>query len=179
MLLTIPNFLGLTRILAAPVVAWLLWQGQYQAGFWVFLLAGLTDAIDGPIARHFGTANTFGLYFDPIADKLFINTLYIALWFFDFLPLWIMALVFIRDFAIAGTTIFSKIQKRPLLVDPLRLGKINTGLQIALIALVLVRLGFNLPLRDVIFGVMYIMAATTVVSGAQYFIRWVGLQPGK
>ena len=129
LLFTIPNLLGFARILAGPYVAYLLWQGQFDLAFWIFLLAGLTDAIDGPIARKMGTTNTFGLYLDPIADKFFINTIYIALLLLGFLPSWIVILVFFRDFLISSCIMLSKAFKLELFVKPARLSKINTGLQ--------------------------------------------------
>lgn len=174
-LFTIPNILGLLRILAGPFVAWLLWQSQYDLAFWVFLVAGLTDAIDGPIARKTGTANEFGLYLDPIADKLFINIIYIALLVLGFLPSWIVILVFLRDFLISSCIVLSKIFKLDMFVKPARLSKINTGLQIALAGLMLGDMAFNLPLGNAMTWLMYIMAATTFVSGGQYLARWLGI----
>lgn len=180
MLFTIPNLLGFSRILAGPFVAWLLWQGQYDLAFWIFLLAGLTDAIDGPIARKMGTANTFGLYLDPIADKLFINTIYIALLLLGFLPSWIVILVFFRDFLISSCILLSKAFKLELFVKPARLSKINTGLQIALAALIMGDSAFTLPLvREAQPFLMYLMAATTFISGGQYLARWLGIYPKK
>lgn len=177
MLFTIPNLLGFSRILAGPFVAWLLWQGQFDLAFWIFLLAGLTDAIDGPIARKMGTANTFGLYLDPIADKFFINTIYIALLILGFLPSWIVILVFFRDFLISSCILLSKAFKLELFVKPARLSKINTGLQIALAALIMGGQVFDLTFGDVIKYLMYLMAATTFISGGQYLARWLGIYP--
>ncbi len=175
LLLTIPNLLGLLRIIAGPYVAYLLWQGQYDLAFWVFLVAGLTDAIDGPIARKTGTANEFGLYLDPIADKFFINTIYIALLILGFLPSWIVILVFLRDFLISSCIILSKVFNLDMFVKPARLSKINTGLQIALAALIMGDQAFQLPLGQSMQWLMYIMAVTTLVSGAQYLARWLGI----
>lgn len=176
-LFTIPNFLGFARILAGPYVAYLLWQGQYDMAFWVFLLAGLTDAIDGPIARKMGTANEFGLYLDPIADKLFINIIYIALLILGFLPSWIVILVVFRDFLISSCILLSKAFKLDMFVKPARLSKINTGLQIALAALIIGGKAFGLPLGETIRWLMYLMAATTFISGGQYLARWLGIYP--
>ncbi len=174
MYFTIPNFLGVIRILAGPLVAYTLWQGWYEVSFWVFLTAGLTDAIDGPIARRMGTANEFGLYLDPIADKLFINIIYIALLVLHFLPSWIVVLVFVRDFLISGCILLSKAFHLDLFVSPNRLSKVNTGLQIALAALVIGHQAFSLPLNEAIKILMFIMAATTLISGGQYLARWLG-----
>jgi len=174
---TFANFLGLLRILAGPYVAWLLWQGQFDLAFFIFLFAGLTDAVDGPIARKTGTANEFGLFLDPIADKLFINTLYIAMWYFDHLPAWVVILVFLRDFFIAFTIILSKLLKTNLLVKPMWLSKINTGVQIGLIAFVLGQLAFGLPLGLAIAVTTWIMAGTTIGSWILYFLRMIGRYP--
>ena len=177
LLLTIPNLLGFARILAGPYVAYLLWQGQYDLAFWIFLIAGLTDAIDGPIARKMGTANNFGLYLDPIADKLFINIIYIALLILGFLPSWIVILVFFRDFLISSCILLSKAFKLDMFVKPALLSKINTGLQIALAALIMGGQAFDLTFPDVTIFLMYLMAATTFVSGGQYLARWLGIYP--
>lgn len=173
-MLNIPNLLGFARLLSAPLAAYLIWHNMLSEAFWVFLIAGLTDAIDGPLARYLGTTGKFGLYLDPIADKTLINTIYVLLGLKLILPVWLVGLVFLRDFLIAITIGISKLFKYDLFVSPSRLSKANTGLQIALAAIALGAGAFDLPLKMVIDSLGYLIGATTVVSGGFYVFR--GLQ---
>ncbi|MCH8081692.1 MAG: CDP-alcohol phosphatidyltransferase family protein [Proteobacteria bacterium] len=172
-LFTIPNILGFFRIISAPLVALLVLEGNYQAAFWLFVVAGLSDAIDGPIARRMKIANRFGLFLDPIADKLLVNAAYLSVAFAGLLPLWVALLVFSRDALIAACFAVSTLTAREVVVDPVRLSKANTGLQILLVALVLGGVAFDLPLANVIGVLSAVVAVTTTLSGLIYFARWL------
>lgn len=170
---TIPNILGFSRLFSAPVVFFFIWQGDYTIAFWWFVVAGLTDAIDGPIARKLNQTNRFGLFLDPIADKFLVNAAYISLSVVGLLPVWIAALVFARDFLIALNFTFSTLLGHQVVVDPVRLGRTNTGLQILLVALALGGAAYQLPLDEVIRLLAIVVALTTTLSGLIYFRRWL------
>ena len=172
-LFTIPNILGFFRIISAPLVALLVLKGNYQAAFWLFVVAGLSDAIDGPIARRMKITNRFGLFLDPIADKLLVNAAYLSVAFAGLLPLWVALLVFSRDALIGTCFAVSTLMGREVVVDPVRLSKINTGLQILLVSLALGGVVFDLPLGDVIRVLSVVVAVTTTLSGLVYFGRWL------
>jgi len=164
--------LGFSRLVAAPFVVFLVLKSNFEAAFWVFVIAGLTDAIDGPIARWMKADNRFGLFLDPIADKLLVNSAYISVAFSGLLPLWVALLVFSRDALIGICYLASTFLKREVVVDPVRLSKTNTGLQILLVSLALGGETFNLALEDVIGILSVVVAITTTLSGLVYFGRW-------
>jgi len=174
---TLPNLLGFFRLLAAPAVFFLIYTGSLEAGLWLFVIAGLTDAIDGPIARRFNLANTFGLFLDPIADKLLVNAAYISAAMVGLVPPWLAGLVFARDVLLAGCYGLSRLKRWPVTVDPVRLSKANTGLQILLVALVLGGAAYQLnlywPITLLIIGV----TMTTTLSGLIYLSRWLKALP--
>jgi len=170
---TIPNILGFSRLIAAPIVALLVLDRNFDAAFWLFVIAGLTDAIDGPIARWMNATNRFGLFLDPIADKLLVNAAYLSIAFAGLLPLWVALLVFSRDVLIGTGYLASTLMKREVVVDPVRLGKTNTGLQILLVSLALGDVVFDLALADVIRILSVVVAITTTLSGLVYFARWL------
>jgi len=172
-LFTIPNLLGYFRILSAPIVVLLILEENYQAAMWLFIIAGLTDAIDGPIARKMKTANRFGLFLDPIADKFLINAAYFSVAFAGLLPFWVAWIVFSRDLLIGACYAASTLSGREVVVDPVGLSKINTTLQILLVALALGRVVFHWDLGDTLGILAVIVAITTTLSGLIYFVRWV------
>jgi len=170
--LNIPNLLGAARLFSAPFVAVFALKGNFETAFWVFLVAGFTDAIDGPLARWFKTVDTLGFYLDPAADKILINAAYLTLGFLGLLPLWLAALVFLRDFVIAFTFAVSPLLKINLRVAPIPLSKTNTGLQIGLAALVLAEQAFAFDLASVVEGFVWVVGATTLASAINYVLAW-------
>lgn len=166
------NVLGWGRLLAAPVVVFFILKGDFTAAFWVFLIAGVTDAIDGPLARYLKTVNRAGFYLDPAADKLLINSAYVTLALLGLLPLWLAILVFLRDLLIALTFAFSPLMNIKLNVTPLALSKTNTGAQIALASMVLGQQAYQLPLETLILIVTGVVTLTTLASGWIYTVHW-------
>ncbi|RMF13020.1 MAG: CDP-alcohol phosphatidyltransferase family protein, partial [Alphaproteobacteria bacterium] len=97
---TVPNLLGLARLASAPALVWLIAQGWLESAFWLFLLAGLSDAIDGPIARRLGVASRFGAILDPLADKSVMAAVYATGGVCGLMPIWLVVLVVARDLLI-------------------------------------------------------------------------------
>lgn len=170
---TIPNLLGFFRLVAAPVVVGLILEGQFGYAFWLFVVAGITDALDGPIARHFNQANTFGLYLDPAADKILVNSAYMTAALAGLLPWWISILVLVRDILIVSCIGLSHLLNLKIKVQPIDLSKTNTGFQIALIGFILGEPAFALDLGNFIPILLIFTALATVVSGGFYFFRWI------
>lgn len=168
----LPNLLGAGRLFSAPFVAVFALKGNFEAAFWVFTIAGFTDAIDGPLARRFKTVDTLGFYLDPAADKILINTAYVTLAFLGLVPIWLAGFVFLRDFLIAFTFTVSPLLKINLRIAPIPLSKTNTGLQIGLAALVLAKSAFALEIASVVEGFVWVVAATTLASGVNYVLKW-------
>ena len=171
--LNIPNFITLGRIILVPLVVWAIASSQMTVAFVLFAVAGLSDAVDGFLAKRFNMTTELGALLDPIADKALLVSIYVALGITGAIPRWIVILVVSRDFMIVGAMIVSWIMDNPMPVKPLMASKLNTVAQVGFAALVLASLGFgfNASPYDAI-----LMAAVTVLtlwSVALYFIAWV------
>lgn len=170
---TLPNLLGLARLASAPGLLWLIAQGRLESAFWLFLLAGLSDAIDGPIARRLGVASRFGAILDPLADKSVMAAVYVTGSVCGLIPIWLVVLVVARDLLIllGGLRLFSHAPDRP--IRPLRISKTNTGVQIAYAAIVLFDHAHGTPLGS---GwqkpAALLVAASTLASGLAYAREW-------
>ncbi len=105
--MNIPNLISLGRIILVPVVFWLLITGQTQAAFFAFIVAGISDAVDGYLAKTFGWKTELGAYLDPLADKLLIVSIFLALGVAGKLPLWLVNAVVSRDILIVIAVVLS------------------------------------------------------------------------
>jgi cardiolipin synthase len=139
----------------------------------VFVVAGLSDAADGFIAKRYGAASELGAYLDPIADKALLVSAFVTLGFKDALPAWLAVLVVSRDFLIIGGIILAYMLSNPVAMRPLWVSKANTLAQIVLLALVLFGEAGATVLRPLLAAAVLITAALTVASAAAYIIEWV------
>ena len=171
--MNLPNFLTLGRIIAVPVVVWLISVGRFQAAFWCFVAAGVTDAVDGYLARRLNQRTTLGAYLDPLADKALLVSIYVSLGVVGQLPNWLVILVVSRDLMIVGAVILSWLLERPVAIRPLFISKLNTVGQIMLAALVLADLGFALDHSDVVYVATLTVGALTLLSAGAYLVQWV------
>ncbi len=168
----IPNIITFARVLSVPVLVWLALDGHLVAAFWLFIAAGVSDAVDGFIAKQFGAESEFGKFFDPLADKAMLISVYVALGFQGLLVSWIVILVVFRDiFIISGVLLF-KILSLPLSPKPLLISKVNTLAQIVLAATVLGAKAYQVDDAGVVVIMIYAVMATTILSGAAYAITW-------
>jgi cardiolipin synthase len=168
----IPNLLTLARILLVPVVVWAIAQGQMGIALAAFVVAGITDAVDGYIAKRFGQQTELGAYLDPLADKTLIVSIYVSLAIFGFIPHWVAILVVSRDIMIVGAVLLSTLVEKPLTIQPLMVSKANTAAQIVFAALVLAAKGLRIDLDWAIFLAMWAVAALTLASAAAYLVAW-------
>jgi len=164
----LPNLLGLSRLAAAPAVAWLLLAELAVPAFWVFLIAGLSDAADGTIARRLQAVTVFGALLDPIADKLLVNATYLSAAATGLVPWWMAALVFARDAGIALGAGLARLLGRERMVLPLAVGKLTTGGLIAFAAFALATGAFGWQRGLVYDGLMGIATALMLASAAAY-----------
>ncbi|MGU9980625.1 CDP-alcohol phosphatidyltransferase family protein [Phreatobacter sp. HK31-P] len=171
--MNIPNLLTLLRILLVPVVVWAIAQGQMGIALAAFVIAGVTDAVDGYIAKRFDQQTELGAYLDPLADKTLIVSIYISLAIFGFIPPWVAILVVSRDIMIVGAVVLSTLIERPLTIQPLLVSKANTVAQIVFAALVLAAKGLSLDLDWAIFIAMWAVAVLTLASAGAYMVGWV------
>ena len=178
--LTIPNALTVARLGAIVPFAVLAMRGQDRAAFILFLLAGLTDTLDGTIARHFGQASKIGRLLDPIADKLFTGAAFVVLSIFrpgsTNIPVWVMAAVLLRDVLIlAGSLIVYRLSRNSGF-RPSVYGKLNTLLEIGTVVCFLAQRDF--PFVTAIFPATYVVLLLSIlVSAGDYFsngLRMIG-----
>lgn len=170
--MTIPNIITIIRLFLVPLVVLMILQGRMQMAFVLFLLAGISDAVDGAIARRFEMRSELGAYLDPLADKALIVSIYVTLAMTGIIPSWLTILVVARDIMIVSAVMVSWIMDKPVEIAPIIVSKLNTGAQIAFAALVL---GFNAfgyntgPAFDV---ARLIVATLTIASMGAYLGLW-------
>lgn len=171
--MNVANFISLARLIAVPAIIWAILAEQMAAAFWIFVAAGLSDALDGFIARHFRQQTELGGYLDPIADKALLVSVYVAGGYEGYLPYWLVGLVVSRDILIVGGVVLLYIlhRRRPQMA-PLWISKLNTTMQIVLAALVLAGGAFDIPPDRVIDALIWLVGATTVLSGVAYLVKW-------
>jgi len=164
----LPNLITFGRLLAVPATVWLILADDWQPAFWVFVAAGVSDAVDGALARLTRSQSDLGRALDPAADKALLVSIYIALGVKGMLPAWLVILVVFRDAMLVGAMVLMAMMERRLNIDPSLLSKINTGLQIALAALVLSESAFDFGLDAWIGPGVWLVAASTLASGLGY-----------
>lgn len=170
---SIPNLITLGRVILVPVVFWLLLTGELQLAFLAFVVAGISDAVDGFLAKRFGWETELGAYLDPLADKLLIVCIFIALGVTARLPSWLVILVVSRDVLIIIAVVLSWLLDRPTPMKPLAISKINTLVQIVLAGTVLADEAFLLNLNGPVQLLILLTAATTIASLAVYLRVWL------
>jgi cardiolipin synthase len=170
--LILPSLVTLARLGAVPVIVWLILETRFAAAFWTFGAAGLSDALDGALARRLDARTSIGGYLDAIADKTLLASVYLALGRAGLLPGWLVVLVVGRDLLIVGGVLLCRAVAAPLMVAPLRISKLNTAAQIALAALVLALAALNVADPGIAVMMVYLVAATTAMSGAAYLVIW-------
>jgi cardiolipin synthase (CMP-forming) len=171
--INIPNFITLGRVVAVPVVFWLLLSGQAKSAFLVFVAAGVSDAVDGYLAKRFNWQTELGAYMDPLADKLLIVSIYIALGVREEIPLWLVLAVVSRDFLILAAVMLSWLMDHPVRIKPLVVSKANTAAQLLLASLVLADEAFKMDLSMTRAVLVWITGALTIWSLAAYLRAWL------
>ena len=170
--LTLPNVISFARLCAVPAAIWLVLHRHFPAAFTLFVLAGISDAVDGWLARR-GGGTALGAVLDPLADKTLMVGMYVTLAAIGQLPDWLAILVVFRDLIIVGGVVLLWMTSNAMQIKPLVVSKWNTALQIGLVAVVLGldSLGMQLsPLRQ---GMVWLVTATTLFSGGAYVVRTV------
>lgn len=171
--MTLPNFITIARIFMVPAIVWLLFAEAYQPAFFLFLLAGLSDALDGFVAKQFNQRSELGAYLDPLADKVMLVAIYVLLGIFDHLPNWLVILVVSRDVAIVGGVMLAWVLDKPMKMEPNMLSKANTTMQILLVALVLGGLAISPVPQDVRTAATVLTGLLTAASLAVYLRDWL------
>lgn len=177
----VPNLITLARLFSVPLMVWLILDRHFGWAFWLFVAAGVSDALDGFLARKLQIRSTVGAFLDPLADKALLVGVYVTLGHMDLVAEWLVIIVVFRDIIIVGGAILYQTLTQSLKMQPLFISKINTVAQIGLAALLLARLGAGFEDYGLTGYLVYAVAATTIVSGLAYVFVWgrrlVGMEP--
>lgn len=174
----VPNALTILRLASVPLIVWLMAEGAMTAAFVLFVGAGLTDAVDGAIARLFDAKSRLGMWLDPLADKVMLVSIYLTLGVAGHIPLVLVVLVVLRDVLIVLYAVVY-VLAGAYSGTPLFISKINTAAQIVLAALVLAHLGpgWGGPVLVEVFVI--VVGVTTIASGAAYLMAASRKVPAK
>ncbi|MET2827533.1 CDP-alcohol phosphatidyltransferase family protein [Mesorhizobium shangrilense] len=171
--MTIPNMITIMRLVLVPAVVLAMLDMRWDWAFAGFLIAGISDGVDGFIARRFNQHSRLGAYLDPMADKLLLVSVFVVMGFIGELPLWLVVTMVSRDALIVCAVLLSTVMNHPVEMKPLFVSKANTAIQIILAAVVLGELALTVqldPLRPVL---ILLSGVLTVASAAAYLVAWL------
>jgi cardiolipin synthase (CMP-forming) len=171
--MTIPNMISLLRMLLVPLAIWLMLSDSFMAAFYVFIAAGISDGVDGYLARRFSWQSELGAYLDAIADKALLVSIYVVLGVLRIIPVWLVIIVVTRDILIVGGVMLSRVLDMPIRVKPLWISKVNTVGQIIFAGLLLLLLGTGYGAKQLLVPGAAIVALLTLASGALYARDWL------
>jgi cardiolipin synthase len=169
-LVNLANIITFGRLCAVPLAFWMVLDHRIDDAFILFVVAGMSDALDGWLARRYG-GNAVGALMDPVADKALLVTMYITLATVGALPDWLAILVVFRDVLIVGGVVVLAVLGHTVAIKPLYISKLNTVMQIVLVGVSLLQGGFGLGIPGLARVLTWCVAATTLASGAAYV--WV------
>jgi cardiolipin synthase (CMP-forming) len=164
----LPNAISLGRLLAVPITVWLMLESRWAWALGMFVAAGVSDAIDGWLARKMNARTTLGHYLDPMADKALLVAVFVTLAFKGAVPTWLVLLIVTRDLLIVGGALLLYMVGQPIKMDPLPISKVNTVAQIVLAGMVLLQLASGMVPELVMQGLTAAVVGTTLLSGAGY-----------
>lgn len=170
---SLPNLITLGRLFLVPVIVAAIADGRWLLTFFVFLCAGVSDGIDGFIARRFGLQSRLGAYLDPVADKALLVSIYLGLTLAKVIPATLTILVVSRDVMIVGAVIIAWLLDNPIEIRPLVISKLNTTAQITFAAAVLGAEAFDIPFGPWFSAALTIVAALTLLSAGAYLKAWL------
>ena len=175
--MNLPNLITISRLLLTPYIVWLLLIESYFLGFIFFLISGISDALDGFIAKRFNQKTLLGSYLDPIADKFLIVSAIVLLGYNGYVPIWLIIIIVSRDIAIFGAVIISWMLGTNLRIEPLIISKINTFLQLFYIVMTFAVILNNKFLKELILSIhdvtTYLIAVSTILSWLFYLRVWL------
>lgn len=167
----IPNLITSTRIFLVPCLIWMLFHQQFERSLLLVLFMGISDALDGFLARCYGWKTTLGSYLDPLADKLMLLSAFIAFAVLGWVPWWLASIIVARDVVLLVGAIYYHLTTRQLRMGPLPISKINTFAQIIL-AVSLICSQVSVIHEQLLNALMAIVVCTTIASGMRYVMEW-------
>ena len=171
--MTLPNFITIARFIMVPLIILAMINDEMPTAFTLFLLAGVSDGLDGFIARHFDQKSELGAWLDPIADKFLLVSVFVMLGWLGALPEWLVIFTVSRDVMIVGAVVLSSLLGKPVAMRPLLVSKANTLLQIVLLVLVLADLAGFAQLDGIVGWMIYAVAGLTIASASAYLVTWL------
>jgi cardiolipin synthase len=161
------------RLVLVPGVVLAMLQARWEWAFTGFVVAGISDGVDGFIARHFNQRSRLGAYLDPMADKLLLVSVFVVLGIAGELPLWLVVAVVSRDALIVFAVLLSSVMAQPVEMKPLMVSKANTAIQLVLAAVVLGELAFGIDIGALRPALIILSGLLTVASAAAYLVAWL------
>ena len=168
LLASLPNVITLARLCAVPATIWLVLQQRLDIAFCVFVAAGVSDGVDGWLARVLDARSALGAVLDPVADKALLVSVYVSLAVVGVLPDWLAILVVFRDLVIVGGVLVLWVLGQPPAIRPLLISKVNTAMQLLLAGVALLLAGFGLRAEGLLAALVWAVATTTLGSGIAY-----------
>lgn len=168
----IPNLISFLRILLVGPLAVYLLSENYTASLAIFLLAGLSDALDGYLARRFNWTSEFGALLDPVGDKLLMLTAYLILGLQSFIPMWLVGVVILRDVVIVSGGLLYRLLVGEVVIAPIISSKINMVLQVLLVFGLLLSLSLYALPPLLLQALMWLVLLSTLTSGSCYVTQW-------
>lgn len=170
----IPNLICVVRIILVwPIVIALL-DGRYALALGLILVAGASDGLDGFLAKRFNWQSRLGGLLDPLADKLLLVSVFVALSMTGLVPLWLTAVVIIRDLVIVSGGVMYQWLVEPVQPEPSVASKINTGIQLMYVLAVISHRTSGMPPPEFLTISGAAVFVTSTVSGLDYVVRWSG-----
>jgi len=168
----LPNAISLLRIALVPPILGFILNGDFDWALLLFFVAGLSDGIDGYLAKRYDWHTRLGGLLDPVADKLLVAGAFVTLTVTQHIPVWLTAVVILRDVVIVGGAAAYNFIVKPVQGEPTRISKLNTALQLLFVLFVLSRAGFGWPDKISITVLGASILITVVVSGVDYVRSW-------
>jgi cardiolipin synthase len=171
--MTLPNLITIARFVMVPLIIMALVNGEMLFAFMLFVLAGVSDGLDGFIARQFDQKSEFGAWLDPVADKFLLVSVFVMLGWLGVLPSWLVIFAVSRDAMIIAAVVLSSLLGNPVKMRPLFVSKANTLAQIVLLVLVLADLAELARLDGIVGWMIYAVAGLTIASASAYLVTWL------
>lgn len=168
----IPNLISVLRICLSVPVVWMLLEQRFDIALVLFAIAGVSDGLDGFLAKQYGWQSRLGGLLDPLADKVLLVSSYLSLALLGLIPVWLMFLVILRDLVIVTGALVYNFQIRELEAKPSLLSKFNTLAQILLVLAVVLDRGLITLPQTLVQGLIWLVFSTTILSGVNYVWVW-------
>jgi cardiolipin synthase len=170
---SLPNLITIGRLVLVPAIIGMIVTQKWTAACVIFIVAGLSDALDGWLAKTFDLCTELGAFLDPLADKALLISIYATLAVEGVVPPLLAILVVARDLMIIAAVLLAWIMDRPLQIKPLFISRVNTAVQIIVAAIVLITKALAYPMGLLVDSGFYLVAALTLLSMAAYLQQWL------